>query len=130
MLDTDDLVYDVNQQVCHNHGGFLPEPRDEQENQFLYDLSTKTFTLGMTDRDVEGQWVWSSDGSSVAWLPWDVSKTVTSAAEPNGGSSAGCAIMMRSYALSSWADYPCASTAYFNTQPRSLICQRNTRTGM
>ena len=70
MLDIDDLVYEDNQRACHDLGGFLPEPRYEVENQFLDNLQTDTFALGMTDRDVEGQWVWDSDGSPVIWTGW------------------------------------------------------------
>ena len=53
VLDTDDIKHDQVQQQCHIHGGFLPEPRDEKDNQFLDSLDTDTFLLGLTDSAVE-----------------------------------------------------------------------------
>ena len=124
-------MYENNRQVCHNHGGFLPEPRDEGDNQFLDSLDADTFTLGMTDRDVEGQWVWESDGSPVTWFRWvkwnDQSKN---ARAPNGGLAEQCAVMRRQVESRTrvgpdgWEDYPCASRSYFRSQPTNLICQR------
>ena len=130
VLDTDDLVYDVIQQVCHNHGGFLPEPRDEAENTFLDSLGTEMFTLGMTDRDVEGQWVWDSDGSLVTWTKWV--QYTGSKPSPNGGDVENCALMMRNFnsqadghTSDSWGDYRCGSTSFWNSKPISLVCQKN-----
>ena len=129
-METDDLTHDDNQQVCHNHGGFLPEPRDEGENQFLDSLDTEMFLLGMTDRDVEGQWIWQTDGSIVTWFRW-VQWTDRSQ-PPNGGSQQNCALMLRGqgsefsgHTTDSWADYTCGSDNYFRSRPKSLVCQRN-----
>ena len=130
VLETDDLVYDDLQQVCHNHGGFLPEPRDEAENQFLDSLGTEMFTLGMTDRDVEGQWVWDSDGSPVTWKTWVHWTDYGSI--PNGGTGKNCALMLRhlqsewrGHRTDGWADYSCTSDSALKTLPKSLICQKN-----
>ena len=130
VLDTDDLVYDVIQQVCHNHGGFLPEPREEEENSFLDSLDTDTFALGMTDRKVEGQWIWDSDGSPVIgmnWIEWS-----SGVNEPNGGTNQNCALMIRQAEIhegghipDGWADYPCNSSDNLRSLPKNLICQRN-----
>ena len=126
VLDTDDLVHDDNQQVCHSHGGHLPEPRDVTENQFLDSLGTEMFTLGMTDLLVEGQWVWDSDGSPVTWAGWIFS-------EPNGGTGENSALMVRnmysSYAehkSDGWIDYGYAKDKKLSSDsnPKSLICQR------
>ena len=42
------------------------------------------FFLGLTDRAAESQWVWSSDGSTVAWTLWK-------SGEPDGGRNQDCA---------------------------------------
>ena len=132
MLDTDDLVYDVIQQVCHNHGGFLPEPRDEAENQFLDSLGTDMFMLGMTDRDVEGQWVWDSDGSPVTWKSWVKWSDPRAATVPNGGRVENCALMLRQSKSESgghrsdgWRDADCNSDPHIVVQPISLICEKH-----
>ena len=129
MLDTDDLVHDDNQQVCHDLGGFLPEPRDEGENQFLDSLGTGTFVLGLTDRDVEGQWIWDSDGSPVTWKSWIVWHSGLS--EPYGGERENCAVMAKQLASDQaghrsegWADYPCQSIKYEGQPKPSLVCER------
>ena len=121
-----DLVYDDNKQACHDLGGFLPEPRDERENQFLDSLCTDMFQLGLTDRDVEGQWVWDSDGSLVTWESWIWN-------EPDGGLNENCMVMARTWQTSKaghrsegWIDVLCQSELeYYTNFPKNLICQRN-----
>ena len=130
VLDIHDLVYDHLQQVCQDHGGFLPEPKDEQENQFLDSLNTDMFTLGMTDRKVEGQWIWESDGSPVSWANWVTWSS--GVVEPNGGRRQNCAMVLQQteghaggHRADGWSDYPCQSTPYIRRLRRHLICQRN-----
>ena len=127
MLDTDDLVHDDLQQVCRYHGGFLPEPKDVSENRFLDNLGTETFALGMTDVEVEGEWVWDSEGSPVTWVRWSEYNS-----EPSGGTNNNCALMLRymfffeeGYSSDGWRAYRCPSHSFFRNKPRSLICQRN-----
>ena len=126
VLNTDNFKYDEIQQMCHNHGGFLPEPRDQRENLFLDSLGTEMFVLGMTDRLQEGRWIWESDQTPVTWTGWIFT-------EPNGGSSANCAVMTgtrysqhEGHRTDGWIDYNCNSREEFgrNTS-KSLICQRN-----
>ena len=131
MLHTDDLAHDDNQQVCHNHGGFLPEPRDEHDNQFLNNLDTDMFTLGMNDGLMEGQWDWESNGSPVTWKTWV--HWTDHGSVPNGGRGKNCALMLRhtqnywrGHRTEAWADYSCMSDSFLITQPKSLICQRIT----
>ena len=128
VLDIQDIKYNDNQQVCHNHGGFLPEPRDERENQFLASLDANMFLLGATDKLVEGQWVWDSDGSPVTWKNW-VSWT-GSYSEPNGKGGENCVVMLQQYAKDragyrseGWADIGCH--ALYSSVPTSVVCQRD-----
>ena len=89
------------------------------------------FLLGLTDRDVEGQWVWASDGTPVTWTSWIEWKHKKHA--PNGGSRENCAHMMRTNAIGlaghrseGWGDDNCDGNDYFgNVVKTSLICQRN-----
>ena len=46
--------YDINEAQCAAIGMFLPEPRDEQENDFLDSLNPYMFVLGMKLQT--GQW--------------------------------------------------------------------------
>ena len=123
VLDTDHLVHDDLQQVCHNIGGFLPEPRDERENQFLDSLATDMFTLGMSDKLVEGEWVWDSDGSPVTWFRW--------IGQPGGGTKENFALMVRKqfsdyagYTSDGWLDYTTIANSRLRREPKSLICER------
>ena len=62
----------------------LPEPRNSEENDFLKIFgTTHWFFLGLTDRETEGRWVWSSDGTPVTWTLWK-------SGEPNGGRWENC----------------------------------------
>ena len=130
VLETDDLVYEDNKQACQGLGGFLPEPRNEQENQFLDSLGADTFVLGITDIDVEGQFVYDSDGSPVTWAQWV--QWVDDDPAPNGGTRENCVFMIREvrmdeagYRSDGWGDYKCGSTQLYRDRPSSLVCQRN-----
>ena len=129
VLDTDELVYDVNKQTCHNLGAFLPEPRDELENQFLDLLGADTFLLGLTDKVTEGQWVWDSDGSPVTWGSWIT--WANGGSEPDGGVQQNCMVMARNWQSNEgghrsegWMDTNCQSPEIYRDIPKSLVCQR------
>ena len=130
VLETDDLVYEDNKQACQGLGGFLPEPRNEQENQFLDSLGADTFVLGITDKLVEGQFVYDSDGSPVSWAAWV--QWVDYNVEPSGHRTENCVFMVREvrtddagYRSDGWADYICGSTSSQRSRPSSLVCQRD-----
>ena len=127
MLGTDSLIHDDLQQVCQNHGGYLPEPKDENENNFLNDLGTGAFLLGMTDTATDGTWVWDSDGTEVTWSLWQPW------GEPNGGDGESCVMMAKSWWDSygghnprAWGDIACDfSAALINSRSVNLVCERN-----
>ena len=130
MLETNDLVHDDNQQMCQDLGGFLPEPRDEKENQFLDSLDADTFLLGLTDKVSEGHWVWDSDGSPVSWASWLMS--LNGIKEPDGGLQQNCVAMIRKWQShkpghrsEGWFDIYCPSYEDLKNIPTSLVCQRN-----
>ena len=119
VIDTTTFAHDVNQDKCLQHGGILPEPRSQEENQFLHDLNSDTFVLGMSDRQTEDSWVWDSDGTPVVYQTWFHG-------QPKDGSGENCAIMMRNYASGGtlWDDVPCLSNEYLDTYDKNLICQK------
>ena len=114
------------QRICNEFGGKLPEPRDEGENDFLDSLNTEMFNLGMKYKQEEAQWLWETDGSTVAWFKWTVWKSGNS--EPDGYETENCVVSMNKPAAAVrgdnkgvWGDYPCNSDT---TQERKLICQK------
>ena len=124
ILSTDNLKYDEVQQVCHNLGAFLPEPRNHDENQFLDDLGSHMFALGMTDKKKEGTWVYETDGAEVTLDSWIYN-------EPNGKRIDNCALMIRDHRdysehTNQWLDYSCSLGSVFGSSPKSVVCQRNT----
>ena len=125
ILNTTTLAHDVGQARCQQHGGMLPEPRSQQENDFLDELGSSMFLLGMNDIVTEGVWRWDSDVSDVIFQNWRPGQP-----DDNLGIHEHCAVMNRDYSQlsggqsSSWDDLPCSSDSYMDGQPKSLICQR------
>ncbi|XP_052805639.1 perlucin-like protein [Mya arenaria] len=90
---------------CSQKGGHVVHVDDEEENNFIKDAarmypsnSLKLWWIGMQDM-VDGVWRYTSDNSLVTFFDWD-------STQPNGGSSADCAVLYadRNY---SWADHVC-----------------------
>ena len=52
--------------VCHHHGAFIAEIREEKANKEILDIRQtrqKTFVIGSgSDQAKEGTWIWASDG--------------------------------------------------------------------
>ena len=131
VLDTVNFTHAGDRKLCEQQGGRLPEPRDEDENNFLDSLNTEMFMLGMNDEDVEGQWVWDSDGSKVTWYNWAKYNGV-----PNGGSADNCAYMVRNlnthiagHTKKSWVDRGCHHISYYDKYPMDLVCERGGEKG-
>ena len=126
MLNTTTLTHDVAKTKCQQHGGILPEPRSQQENNFLDGLGTEMFLLGMNDKGTEGVWVYDRDGSEVKFTNWWPGKP----GHEDGllGLEEDCAVMMKNYRNGSdkWSDRPCSTTGitYLEREKKSLICQR------
>ena len=123
--ETSTLNHDVNQEICKKNGGILPEPRDEGENLFLDSLGSDKFVLGI--RQVQGHWVFDSDGSEVNWKSWV--NWVNNPDPPIGRGD--CIIMLRHHGerfaghrSQDWSDVPCESNDYLNNLPSSLVCQK------
>ena len=131
VLDTVNFTHAGDRKLCEQQGGRLPEPRDEDENNFLDSLNTEMFSLGMTDENVEGQWVWDSDGSKVTWFNWAKYDGI-----PNGGTTDNCAYMVRNtkssragHTKKSWADKRCHYYDYYDKLSKQLVCERDGQKG-
>ena len=125
VLSTTTLAHDHNRDLCLQHDGILPEPRSQKENEFLNNLGSEMFLLGMSDKDTEGRWLWDSDRTPVDYFNWGA--VPGAGQEPNGQRSQNCIVMMRNFVSggASWADISCASDYHLEAQTKSLICQKN-----
>ena len=127
VLNTTTLNHDVNEDICTNLGGHLPEPKNPQENMFLNNLGSAMFPLGI--RRVEGQWRYDNDGSHVRWMSlvsWHLHPD-----RPRGGH---CMVMLRHHMedregsrSQDWIDIPCESTDWLDDKRKSLVCQTSNR---
>ena len=121
-----DFSHDRYRDLCERQGARLPEPRNEEENNFLDSLDTEMFVLGINDKEVEGHWVFDSDNSSVTWFNWAKYDGI-----PNGGTEDNCVYMVRNFHSSktrhtktSWSDYPCTSTWNYDGAEKQIVCER------
>ena len=113
------MAHDVNQDKCRQHGGILPEPRSQEENQFLNNLNTEMFVLGLSDVETEGSWQWDSDRTPVVYSNW-------LSGDGAGGRAENCVFMSRNFRNYDgfWADFSCSSSAFMDARNKSLICQK------
>ena len=114
------MAHDANQEICLQHGGILPEPRSQEENDFLNSLNTNMFLLGLRDVVTDGSWLWDSDGTPVLYTNWRPD-------QPDGGNRENCAFvnMDRKNLGPVWDDFLCVSRRYLDDRNNSLICQKN-----
>ena len=117
--------FSESQTMCTELGGYLPEPRDELENNFLDSLTYNIFFLGMTDSVVEGDWRWRTDFTQVTWKNWV--HWTNYADPPNGGTKENCAMMlkqinkgMEGHSTKAWADFVCSK----RIDEMSVVCEK------
>ena len=117
--------------LCLRIGGKLPEPRDEGENDFLASLDTDMFVLGINDKQVEGHWVFDSDGSQVTWFSWAQYADTA----PNDGPAGNCAYVIRElndhhsgHTKKSWEDKRCGYYSFYDSYDKQLVCERGRST--
>ena len=103
--------------LCRRFGGMLPEPRHQEENDFLNSWQTDTFYLGMSDTAVEGNWVWDSDLTDVSWEHWR-----PNTAEPDGGEDQNFAVMSRNL-VPNQAEYWSSVVGSINKE-NTVICEK------
>ena len=114
------MAHGANQEICLQHGGILPEPRSQEENDFLNNLNTDMFPLGLRDVETEGSWLWDSDGSPVIYTNWRPG-------QPQGGVNENCAFVYRNKNNLGplWGDLRCLPSSHMEQQNKNLICQRD-----
>ncbi|CAH1248696.1 CSMD1 [Branchiostoma lanceolatum] len=95
---------------CAGGGGIVVTVKDQQVQDFLIQLLSvpnKDVWIGLTDQDVEGQFVWS-DGTQLVYSNW-------APGEPNGDITKNC-VHLWPLANFRWDDMPCGRSNYY-------ICQ-------
>ena len=117
ILDTTTLAYAENVDKCRQHGGILPEPRSQEDIEFLSGLDYGAFLLGMNDKETEGTWVWDSDSTPVLYQNWQVNNLK----EPRYNTDSNCAV---NYRKAYWRDISCLSEAWIEAWNKILICQK------
>ena len=105
------MGHDEKVEKCLENGGILPEPRSQQENEFLMGLGVYEIILGMNDRETEGTWVWDSDSTPLIYQNW-------TCYDGNSGTEYNCASMT---AGCYWHKIACN---YVDRGNNKLICQK------
>ena len=103
ILDTTTMAHDKNLDKCRQHGSILPEPRNQEKNEFLSGLDIyEVFLLGMEYREIEGTWVSDSDSTPLIYQNWKLNNLNESSYNTNDN----CAFIYRKV---DWGDIPCLS---------------------
>ena len=100
-------TYNESREICTDNGGFLPEPRNENEDKFLKDFQKERFWLGSVQNS-NGQFIWLSDGSELVHTNWYTSNCCND----------GC--VYRTYDGDDWATRSCDT----QINPFYTVCQR------
>ena len=113
-MQTPATHYNESQQICANYGGFLPEPRSEEENKFMTNLTPHYFWLGVT-RGSGSTYVYQSDGADLVYAKWK--------SPPEGpvGLDGHTSCVARNYSQEVWIQVKCQQPAYGKTT--SIVCQ-------
>ena len=101
--------------ICANNGGFLPEPRSEEENTFVTNLTPNYFWLGVA-RDSEGRYRWQSDGANLVYTKWKKPPK-----DPDGHTK--CVTRKRFKKV--WLQILCQLPVSAYGRGTSIVCQRN-----
>ncbi|KAM4605884.1 uncharacterized protein O3C94_023193 [Discoglossus pictus] len=83
---------------CREQGGHLAVINSEQEQKFLQGLVTERSWIGLTDRDIEGQWHWV-DGT-----PYSTNPKFWSSKQPDNSGNEDCVTLS---SVSQWTDEKC-----------------------
>ena len=124
VLNTSVFSHSIHKFECAKHGAILPEPKNEEENNFLASLNTSMFFLGLV-RHGEKEWRWESDNTTVGWTLW-----LSALGEPDGGAAQSCTLMLRSlfddqagHRPEGWASMQCLTPLY-DGYPKNIVCQK------
>ena len=127
VVESGKKTFSESKKICTALGGYLPEPRDELENNFLDSLNSESFYLGMTDSAVEGDWLWESDSTEVTWKNWVDWTSIFTRDPPNGGTSENCALVLKhnnnkklGHSTKAWIDHECDDPVHTFT----VVCEK------
>jgi len=105
---------------CKTHGGFLAEPRTEEETHLieLFVMPEENYWIGLTDLADEGAFVWGTDYSAPDYTNWYTG-------EPSNDDGEDCVHLWGSGGLQ-WNDHSCTSTSVVNDAVVHLhaLCQK------
>jgi len=119
-VSTGALNYYGADQFCKTQGGYLAEPRtqEETENLELFLLREQNYWIGLTDAADEGTFVWGTDYSSPTYTNWAMY-------QPDNGMGRGddCVILSMIFGLK-WHDLNCIKT---NSDGADIhaVCQKS-----
>ena len=100
-------------ELCIKAGGFLPKPMDEQENNYLMNLTAHSFFIGINDEKTESLWVYDGDEKPVQWTDWVDG-------EPNSPTGDCALILTWAGDERGWFDDNCKGNL-----GTTVICERN-----
>merc|ERR1719158_419150 len=114
------LPRDRAQYECERLGGFLAEPRTQQQVDMLKSLAfledtfvgVETWWIGLTDQGHEGRWIWQHDTETVYNTDW------VPGSPHHGVNNLDCAIIQKNFQYQ-WRDALC------DRNYASPICQRD-----
>merc|ERR1712080_299089 len=118
------LPWDLAQYECESVGGFLAEPKTQQQVDMLKSLALiedqlvgppSAWWIGLTDQGHEGRWIWQHDIEDVSYTDW------AQGSPHHGVNNLDCAVLERGQHYR-WRDTDCTNTT------AAPICQRE-RTG-
>ena len=102
---------------CESLGGYIPEPKSQQENDFIHNLPIETnFYLGMKRDNLMATWIWQENLTDVKWKNWE---SLTNDRTKN------CSVMLNGPTGDSskkWDTFVCGNDSY--REEITVVCQR------
>ena len=130
VLKTSTSTFAQDKDLCEEISGKLPEPRGTEDHDFLTNLHSHAFWLGMTHNQGEGHWRWLSDRSNVTWFHRSFVQVNTT--RQSGDTGDLCVLVVRdvsNHERPVWSVKDCsrANFSEITTFPRNLICEGSQR---
>jgi len=116
---TQALTWTDAQYECERLGGFLAEPRTEEQGDLLKSLAfvedafvrVESWWIGLTDQGHEGRWIWQHEAENAIYTDW------VPGSPSHGVNDADCAVMQQRDEYR-WSDTDCTDTR------AAPVCQR------
>jgi len=110
------MTYDDAHEYCIAEKGYLAEPRSSEETEEINKLfSGNNLWIGLTDRDIEGLFLWDSDGQNTeSYHNWG----------GNEPTNDGDCAMIANFLDQQWNDSICEEFGDWWTGPIYALCQQ------